>query len=95
MAASGMARPQGRRPAAVFYPFGHPLPQAYDSQNEQISSHGEFRPERRKMIFCRSSNFTSPDPDPDPDLKGNMRLKGTRAEKQCHTKSAKNGFNFG
>jgi hypothetical protein len=24
-----MARPQGCRPAAVFYPFGHPTPNAY------------------------------------------------------------------
>jgi hypothetical protein len=27
---SGMARPQGEQPAAVFYPFGHPMPYAYD-----------------------------------------------------------------
>jgi hypothetical protein len=27
-AVSGVARPQGGRPAAVFYPFGHPTPYA-------------------------------------------------------------------
>jgi hypothetical protein len=26
---SGVARPQGRRAAAVFHPFGHPTPNAY------------------------------------------------------------------
>jgi hypothetical protein len=30
MAVSGVAHLQGRRPAAVFYPFGHPTPYAYD-----------------------------------------------------------------
>jgi hypothetical protein len=28
-AVSGVAHPQGRRPAAIFYPFGHPTPYAY------------------------------------------------------------------
>jgi hypothetical protein len=30
MAISGVARLQGKRPAAVFYPFGHPTPYAYE-----------------------------------------------------------------
>jgi hypothetical protein len=29
MAISGVAHPQGGRPAAVFYLFGHPTPYAY------------------------------------------------------------------
>jgi hypothetical protein len=31
MALSGVARPQVRQTAAVFYPFGHPTPYAYKS----------------------------------------------------------------
>jgi hypothetical protein len=31
-AVSGMAHPQIGWPAAVFYPFGHPIPYAYGSQ---------------------------------------------------------------
>jgi hypothetical protein len=29
MAILRVARPQGRRPEAIFYPFGHPTPYAY------------------------------------------------------------------
>jgi hypothetical protein len=30
-AISRVAHPQGWRPAAIFYPVGHPMPYAYDS----------------------------------------------------------------
>jgi YD repeat-containing protein len=33
---TGMAYPQGGQPAAVFYPFGHPLPYAYDFSSRSI-----------------------------------------------------------
>jgi hypothetical protein len=38
MAVSGMARLQGRQPAAIFYPLGHPMP--YASENQQVILQG-------------------------------------------------------
>jgi hypothetical protein len=32
MAVSGVVCPQGGQPAAVFYPFGHPMPYAHDTR---------------------------------------------------------------
>jgi hypothetical protein len=41
----GVASPQGGRPAAVFFPFGHPTPYAYD----QKQSYGN------SVVHCASS----------------------------------------
>jgi hypothetical protein len=36
-AVSGVAHPQGRRPAAVFYPFEHPMPYAHDERMKDMA----------------------------------------------------------
>jgi hypothetical protein len=33
---AGVARLHGKRPAAVFYPFGHPTPYAYVSKDSRV-----------------------------------------------------------
>jgi hypothetical protein len=38
MDVSGMVRPQGRRPATVFYPFEHPKPTAYVERSTYITA---------------------------------------------------------
>jgi protein-L-isoaspartate O-methyltransferase len=38
-----VAHPQGRRPAAIFYPFGHPTPYAYVPQAAPLLASGAIR----------------------------------------------------
>jgi hypothetical protein len=51
MAVSGLSHPQGGRPAAVFFPFGHPTPYVYD--HDQVFSKFFQKP----TVYVRASHI--------------------------------------
>jgi hypothetical protein len=50
MAVSGVARPQGGQPAAIFYPLVHPMPYAYASENSQSPTFKSVIPFVHKLV---------------------------------------------
>jgi hypothetical protein len=42
MAVSGVAHPQDGWPAAVFFPFGHPMPYAYTNSSKVMATNVLF-----------------------------------------------------
>jgi hypothetical protein len=56
----GLARPQGGRPAAVFYPLGNPAPYAYDDYFPDGIKMTEIVESRQNTNFHWTNNLKLP-----------------------------------
>jgi hypothetical protein len=77
----GLACPKDRQPAAVFYPFGHPMPYAYEVKLKSChgcisrGDHGLFKVSPAPTMPCPSTLYMQP-----PLIWPYSRLRGDRQQ---------------